>query len=143
MNTGTGISIWHIWIVDPSKMRGFPSFQIGKRLNSKNQYMKLIFRMTLKHKYVYESRYFQLDYLKYWLRKCGFCLYFRSVNDYIQRINIWNWYSEWLWNINMYMIPGISNWLIWNIDSTKMRILSLFQLDTRLLTSKHPKTFST
>jgi len=29
--------------------------------------MKQVLRMNLKHKYVYESRCFQLVYLKYWL----------------------------------------------------------------------------
>jgi len=31
------ISIWHIRIVDPSKMTVFPSFQVTKGLNSKNK----------------------------------------------------------------------------------------------------------
>ena len=32
----TDISIWHIWIFDPSKIRGCPSFQTATRINSKN-----------------------------------------------------------------------------------------------------------
>ena len=47
------------------------------------------------------------------------------------------------WDINFYMNTGISSWHIWSIDPTKMRFLLFFQFDTRLLTSKHPKLFST
>ena len=46
-------------------------------------------------------------------------------------------------DINLYMNTGISNWHICSIDPTKMRVFPLFQFDTRLLTSSHPKLFST
>jgi len=45
--------------------------------------------------------------------------------------------------INLYMNTGISNLHICCIDLTKMRVLTLFQFDTQLPTSKHPKLFST
>jgi len=46
-------------------------------------------------------------------------------------------------NIHSVMIAGISNWHIWSMDFTLKRFLRIFQLDTRLLTSKHLKPFST
>jgi hypothetical protein len=98
----------------------------------------------LKSKFEYGIRYFHLSYLNCWpFRKWGFLLHFTSLRDLIQRSNIRNWYSEWFWNINMFMNPGISNWYFWNIYSTKMRVLLLFRLATRILTSKHPKLFRT
>jgi len=48
-----------------------------------------------------------------------------------------------LWNINLYMNTGFSNSYFWSIEPTKMMFLPLFQFETRLLTSKHPKFFST
>jgi len=36
-----------------------------------------------------------------------------------------------------------SSWHIRNVDLTKMRILTLFKIATRILTSKHPKLIST
>ena len=36
------------------------------------------------------------------------------------------------WNINMYISSGSSNWHILKIDLTKMRVLTLFQFDTKI-----------
>ena len=38
------------------------------------------------------------------------------------------------WNVNMYMETVISNLHIWNVDTTKMGVMSLFQIATRLNT---------
>ena len=59
-----------------------------------------------------------------------------SQNTYVIEIH-----NE-LCHINLYMIIGISNWHIWSIDPTKMKFLTSFQFDTRLLTSKHLQNFS-
>jgi hypothetical protein len=40
-----------------------------------------------------------------------------------------------LWHINFNKNIGISNWLIWSIATTKMKFLTPFHFDTRLLTS--------
>ena len=79
----TRISIWYIWIVDPSKMSVSPSFQIDTRLNSKNQYIKLRFKMnsaTLMCICLPGFPIGLLDILT--LRKWGFCLCFISMHDY-------------------------------------------------------------
>jgi len=60
-----------------------------------------------------------------------------SQNPYVTE------YHNELWHISLYMNIGNSNWHIWNIDPTNMRFLSLFQFDTRLLTSKHSNLFIT
>ena len=59
-------------------------------------------------------------------------LNFNNNNENVQTIEI-----------NLYINTGISNLHIWSIDSTKMRYLPLYQLDTQLRTSKPPKIFST
>ena len=64
-------------------------------------------------------------------------MFLNSKNQYMKQIQ-----NE-LWNLNLYMNTSISNWHIWNIDPTEMRVLPFFQFDTKLLTSKHPKLFST
>jgi len=46
-------------------------------------------------------------------------------------------------DINLYTNIGIFNWHFGSIDLKKMRFLTLFQSDTRLLTSKQTKLFST
>jgi hypothetical protein len=56
---------------------------------------------------------------------------------------IWNWDHNVIKVINLNMNIGFSNWHIWSIDPTKMKFLFLFQFDTLLLTSKHPKHIST
>ena len=60
-----------------------------------------------------------------------------SQNPYESEI-----YNE-LWHIKLYMNTGISNSHIWSIVLTKMKYLPLFQFDTRLLFSRHPKLFIT
>ena len=45
--------------------------------------------------------------------------------------------------MNLYMNIGISNWNNWSFDPTKMMFLTLFPFLSRLLTSNHPKLFST
>ena len=67
LNMEVRISIWYIWIVDPSKMCISPSFQFARWLNTKKHYMNQTLGISLKHKYVYESRCFELAYLNYWL----------------------------------------------------------------------------
>jgi len=39
---GTGISNWHIWNFEPTKIRVFLLFQIATRLYSQHNYMKQI-----------------------------------------------------------------------------------------------------
>jgi len=63
--------------------------------------------------------------------------WFNSQNPYETEIH-----NE-LRHINLYMNIGISNWHIWSIYTTKMMLLTLFLFDTRLLTTKHLKPFST
>jgi hypothetical protein len=48
-----------------------------------------------------------------------------------------------LWNINLYMNIGIFNWHNWSFDYTYLNFLTLFQFLLWLLTSNHPKLFST
>ena len=48
-----------------------------------------------------------------------------------------------LWHINLYTNIRITNWHIWSIDPKIMKYLTPFHFDTRLLTSKHSKHFST
>jgi len=44
-----------------------------------------------------------------------------------------------LWHINLYMNICISNWHNWSFDPTKMKFFILFQVLTRLLTTKDLK----
>ena len=55
----------------------------------------------------------------------------------------WNKFINELWNINLYMNIRVTNWHIWSNDPRKMNFLTSFHFDTRLLTSKHIKLFST
>ena len=41
-----GINYWHIWNVDPTKIRVFPLFQIATLLITQNMYMILSFRLN-------------------------------------------------------------------------------------------------
>jgi hypothetical protein len=70
------------------------------------------------------------------------CLYFSSLNvkytkSYETEI------QKGFRKINLYINNGISNCVIWSIDTRKMSFLTLFHFDTRLLTFKHPKLIST
>ena len=70
-----------------------------------------------------------------------------SLFNVVKLLNSQNTYeieilSE-LWNINLYMNIRVTNWHIWSNDPRKMNFLTSFHFDTRLLTSKHIKLFST
>ena len=43
---------------------------------------KRFWEWILKHKYLYESRCFQLEYFNYWHNEIRNCLHFSSVHDY-------------------------------------------------------------
>ena len=81
--------------------------------------------------------YIQLEFLKWWSYKNDSFALFKLPE------HIWNLIENELWHIKFYMNTVISNWHIWSINHSKMKILSLFLFDTRLLLSKYPKLFTT
>ena len=143
LNKYTGIYKKHICKVDSTKNGSFAFISKSYKKNSQIQYKKIRFRMKLRKinmnvKPVLPDDIFEMMTVLNWV------LCFISPRYTLKYTElIWNWDNNENKIINLYMNISFSNWHIWSIDSTKLTFLTLFEFDTRILTSKHPKPIRT
>ena len=105
---------------------------------------KVSFKITIRKRHVYIDirwpwKWNHYFYLGIWEDERSKKIYLLFSSRYTIKFTEekWNKFINDLWHINLYMNISISNWHITSFDSTKMKIFSLFQMLTRLLTSNH------
>ena len=118
---------------------------LGKHIST-----EVSFKITIRKRHVYIdirwpwkwNQYFSLGI---WEEKHSKKIFFLFSARYTIKFTEEKWkkFINELWHINLYMNISISNWHNSSFDSTKMKIFTLLQFLSRLLTSNHFNLIST